>query len=100
MQDTYKIHGYLVDYYVRKKYMGDIYLETPDRENFGYQGRQYTTLEQDIVLRNGRKIKKGTEIVTECIPICGRRIQKQVTHEQLGVLGTNMRSFYNIGIKR
>ena len=45
MQDTYKIHGYLVDYYVRKKYMGDIYLETPDRENFGYQGRQYTTLD-------------------------------------------------------
>ena len=47
-------------------------LEKPDREKYGLYGKQTEVLENDIVLKNKRIIKKGTEVVTELLPICGR----------------------------
>lgn len=66
--------GWHVDYLVNKKYIGSIRLTEKDREVIGYNGRIKTTLEQDITLANGKKIKKGTEVVTELFPLNGKTI--------------------------
>lgn len=66
--------GWHVDYLVNKKYIGSIRLTEKDREVIGYNGRIKTTIKQDITLVNGKKIKKGTEVVTELFPLNGKLI--------------------------
>jgi hypothetical protein len=66
--------GWHVDYLVSGKYIGSLRLQEKDREIIGYNGRIKTTLEQDITLVNGKKIKKGVEVVTEIFPLNGKLI--------------------------
>ena len=42
-----------------------------DRETMGYSGRRVEVLDQDFKNKN-KKIKAGTEVVSECVPLCGR----------------------------
>jgi hypothetical protein len=66
--------GYSKDYYtLEKKYIGSVVCEK-DREVYGYLGRKKEMLTQDIVLRK-KKIKKGTELLTEVFPLNGRIIK-------------------------
>jgi len=62
------------EYFVNRKYVGYIKLDTPDREVQGYNGRQYGTATEDIVL-DKKVVKKGQEYYTECITICGRTLK-------------------------
>ena len=75
-QQIFKRHGYHLDYWVRGKYAGFIRMEDPDREVYGYSGRQKITLTDDVQIErsNGKMatLKAGSEVITECIPICGR----------------------------
>jgi hypothetical protein len=66
----FNIQKYSKDYYLEGKYIGSLPSEK-DREVFGYQGRLESVLESDIILKK-KVIKKGTKVVTELIPICGR----------------------------
>lgn len=92
MNNTFKIHGYLTDFYIRGKFIGSIKQDTPDREIFGYSGRVTENTPIDILLDNGKKIKKGTEVVTECQMICGKVVGTQ--QEKLETI-KNSRLFYN-----
>jgi hypothetical protein len=49
-----------------------IVLDKPDRKVYGSPGKQKQVLENDVLLKNKKIIKKGTEVVTELLPICGR----------------------------
>lgn len=69
---VFEIKGYTIDYYVNGKTIGSIRVEKPDRELFGYEGKIITTLTEDVTLSNKRIIKKGTVVLTECMPICGK----------------------------
>lgn len=71
----FEIHGFHIDYYVNKKYIGSVKIENPDREVYGYQGRKEELIENEIVFKNKKKIKKGSVATTELIPICGRMIE-------------------------
>jgi len=73
MENIFEIIGYQKEYYVKNKYYGSVSCEK-DREKFGYYGRQTETLEQDVVLSNGKKIKKGSVVMTELQQICGKKL--------------------------
>ena len=67
--------GYSKDYYtLDKKYIGSVVCDK-DREVYGYLGRQKEILLEDMILRK-KKIKKGTELLTEIFPLCGRILKK------------------------
>lgn len=69
------VGSYDYDIYIDKKYVGSIKNIPKDRDIFGYQGRMKGELSEDIILR-GKTYKKGTSVVTELIPICGKLITK------------------------
>jgi len=71
MDNVFETIGYHVDYYINRKYIGSELINKPDRFKTGYEGRVQKELEKDIVLR-GKTYKKGTLVVTECVPLCGR----------------------------
>lgn len=65
--------GYSKDFYtLDKKYIGSLVCEK-DREVYGYLGRKIEILEEEIILRK-KKIKKGTELITEIFPLNGKII--------------------------
>ncbi len=65
--------GYHIEYYLDKKYLGSVKSEK-DREVFGYRGRTEIVLESDLKLKK-KTIKKGTKVVTELVPLCGKLIK-------------------------
>lgn len=66
--------GYSKDYYtLDKKYIGSLVCEK-DRDVFGYLGRQKELLTEDLIIKK-KKIKKGTELLTEIFPLNGRIIK-------------------------
>lgn len=69
---VFKILGYTKDYIVNNRLIGTIVLDTPDRTIYGYGGKRKEVLTEDVVLKNKKIIKKGTEVTTELLPICGR----------------------------
>lgn len=68
----FEIKGYSKDYFVKGKLIGTIVLDKPDRKVYAYAGKITEVLENDVLLKNKKIIKKGTEVVTELLPICGR----------------------------
>lgn len=66
-----KIIGYSKDYYVNRKYIGSLVCEK-DRDVFGYNGRKEEILQNDVIFRNKKKIKKGTLVLTELQQLNGR----------------------------
>lgn len=68
----FEIKGYSKDYFVKGKFIGTIVLDKPDRKVYAYAGKITEVLENDVLLKNKKIIKKGTEVVTELLPICGR----------------------------
>lgn len=75
MTQNFNIHGYFKDYYFNGKFIGNIKIESKDRENYGYIGRRSEILEVDIIV-NKKKLKKGSEVLTEISPICGSKIKQ------------------------
>lgn len=66
--------GYSKDYYtLEKKYIGSLVCEK-DRDVFGYLGRKKELLTEDLIIKK-KKIKKGTELLTEIFPLNGRIIK-------------------------
>ena len=66
--------GYFKEFYIGRKFIGNLSLTEPDRELTGYAGRQYETTTEKIILENGKKIKAGTEIMTMVYPLNGKKI--------------------------
>ena len=66
--------GYSKDYYtLEKKYIGSLTCKK-DRDIFGYLGRTKELLTEDLMIKK-KKIKKGTEVLTELFPLNGRIIK-------------------------
>jgi hypothetical protein len=72
MAVEFEIFGYSVDYHIKGKYIGDVRLDKKDREQVGYLGRKVEILKENIIFKNGKKIKSGTEIMTMMYPLCGK----------------------------
>lgn len=75
-QTTFEHIGYSVDYFIENKFVGSIKIQEPDREVYGYQGRRTETLQNNITLINKKVLKKGVEVKTELVPLCGKFIRK------------------------
>lgn len=64
--------GFYKEFYVGSKFIGSINNCQKDREVIGYEGKQQETLQQEITLDNGRKLKKNTQVITMVYPLCGK----------------------------
>ena len=71
MNAEFEIVGYSLDVYFGGKYYGCQILEEPDREHYGYKGRQEMVLQENWQYRN-KKLKAGTKVITELVPVCGK----------------------------
>lgn len=65
--------GYFKEYYINNKFIGFINCEK-DRDIIGYNGRKDEIIENDIILFNKKKIKKGTQVRTIIYPLCGKTL--------------------------
>lgn len=65
--------GYYKEYFINNKFIGTIPTEK-DRDIIGFNGATYEVIEQDIILSNNKKIKKGTAVKTFLYPLCGKQI--------------------------
>ena len=65
--------GFFKDYYANGKYLGSLTYVEKDRDIFGYYGRKKEILNEDLIIKK-KKIKKGTEVITELQVICGKII--------------------------
>jgi hypothetical protein len=68
---------YFKEFYIGSKYIGQLPCEK-DREEIGYYGRQKTILTEDVILKNKKKIKKGTEVNTLIYPICEKIVRQSI----------------------
>jgi len=91
MKAEFEIIGYNIHIYYEGKYYGCISTPTPDREIMGYSGRTKVILQEDFKYKN-KKLKAGTEVVTECIPLCGKL--KGTFKEKIQIL-ENSKLIYN-----
>ena len=73
----FETKGYFKDYYVNGKFVGSKECEK-DREEFGYFGRKNEILCETINFKS-KKIKAGTEVMTELQRICGKVIVPRET---------------------
>lgn len=63
--------GYFEEFIVQGKFIGTLLCEKQDRE-IGYYGKKTIIANEDIVLQNKKKIKKGTEFYTRYYPLNGK----------------------------
>ena len=68
--------GYFIEYMIDTKYIGTITIEQPDRKEIGYYSRIDSVANQDILLDNKKRIKKGQSYYTRMYPLCGKYINK------------------------
>lgn len=62
--------GYYKEFYVGNKFIGTVDCEK-DREVFGHFGAQKEIVQTAFVLKNKKKIKACTEVMTMIFPYCG-----------------------------
>ena len=68
--------GYFIEYMIDTKYICTITIEQPDRKEIGYYSRIDSVANQDILLDNKKRIKKGQSYYTRMYPLCGKYINK------------------------
>ena len=66
--------GYFLEYYIDNKFIGTIIIGEPDRKEIGYYSKIEATAEQDIMLSNKKRIKKGCKYYTRMYPLCGKKL--------------------------
>lgn len=67
--------GYFKEYYIGRKLIGHVRCKQ-DRELTGYAGRTTSTLTTPVTLDNGRKLRKGVEVMTMTYPLNGKIISR------------------------
>jgi hypothetical protein len=72
MKTEFELLGYFRSYYVAGKYIGCETYVDKDRKEYGYNGRIKAVVTETITFKNGKKIKAGTEAITELFPLNGR----------------------------
>jgi len=63
--------GFFKEYYINNKFIGTIKCEK-DRDIFGFFGKKYELLNNDLKLSNNRIIKKGIKVETMLFNFCGK----------------------------
>ena len=63
--------GYFEEFIVQGKFIGTLLCEKQDRE-IGYYGKKTIIANEDIVFKNKKKIRKGTEFYTRYYPLNGK----------------------------
>jgi hypothetical protein len=65
--------GYFKEYYINNKMIGTLICDK-DRDIYGFFGKKIETIESDLTLSNGRKIKKGEQVATFLFELCDKKI--------------------------
>lgn len=69
--------GYFLEYSIDNKFIGCINIDSPDRDSIGWASAEKGIATENIVLSNGKRIKKGQEYITRLYPLNGRIKKKQ-----------------------
>jgi len=72
MKENFETFGYFKEYYINNTFVGTIQCEK-DRDTYGYYGKRFKILKEDILLDNKKKIKKGIEVNTMLFPLNGKK---------------------------
>lgn len=70
---VFKNIGYFVEYLIDTKLIGTKIIQEADRDKIGYYSRIDSVAEEDILLDNKKKIKKGQSYYTRLYPLCGKQ---------------------------
>jgi len=65
--------GFFIEYHQNGKFIGTTLIDKNERENIGYYSRVDSIAEEDILLKNNKKIKKGSKYHTYIYPLCGKK---------------------------
>lgn len=68
----FKKFGYFKEYYIGARFIGLMPCDK-DRETLGFFGQKDEVLDNEIILSNKRKIKKGTKVQTMLFEFCGQK---------------------------
>lgn len=68
--------GFFEEYYCNNKMIGVKKAEYDGIRKIGYYGRVNFIAENDIILDNKKKIKKGLEYYTLLYPLCGNELKQ------------------------
>jgi hypothetical protein len=69
----FKEIGFFIEYHCNGKFVGTTLCDTNNREVIGYYSKLEHFAEEDILLLNNKKIKKGTKYHTYIYPLCGKK---------------------------
>lgn len=67
--------GYFVEYIFETKLIGTKRIDTLDREAINYYSQINEIATQDIILDNGKKIKRGQKFYTRLYPLNEKNIR-------------------------
>lgn len=60
---------YFMEYYLDRKFIGTLMCDRINEREIGYFGKEFIDIEQDLILDNKRKIKKGNKVMTIIYPL-------------------------------
>lgn len=67
-----EIIGYFEEYFVNGKFIGTLLCKEDKNRKVGYYGKMTKKSNEDIILQNKKKIKKGVEYYTRYYPLNGK----------------------------
>ena len=70
----FKEKGFFIEYHCNGKFIGTTLCDSNDRNEIGYYSRKNHFAEEDVLLLNNKKIKKGCNYHTYIYPLCGKKI--------------------------
>ena len=75
----FEVTGFFLEIFIGNQFVGSIPSDYIPNRKTGYVGREKITLEADIITSTKKRVKKGTEVMTYYMPMCGRRIWSVLT---------------------
>jgi hypothetical protein len=63
--------GFIKEYYIDNKFIGYVRIGDSQNRKIGYVGRESETIEELLILHNGKKIKPSTIVTTIIYPVNG-----------------------------
>jgi hypothetical protein len=63
--------GFIKEYYIDNKFIGYVRIGDSQNRKIGYIGRESETIEELLILHNGKKIKPSTIVTTIIYPVNG-----------------------------
>jgi len=72
MEKQFEDLGFFIEYHCEGKFIGTTLTKENNRDTIGYYSRIDSIANEDVLLLNNKKIKKGCKYHTYIYPMCGK----------------------------